>query len=158
MIAVRNRLDSNVKSLEKLIRLQRKVFALICSPIITQAIHQSYAIQFLKDLKRREKLIVKAISSLEPFGGELLTVRDQAENLTSINRPAEFLETGISQEAHNFDDWMSKLLKLQGEVQLTGAIELERKRFMKREKWNTVIQFHKKKRILLRHLKATGKK
>lgn len=43
-------------------------------------------------------------------------------------------------------------------MQNIGTLEMDRKKFVKREKWNTVIQFHKKKRILLRHLKATGNK
>lgn len=34
------------------------------------------------------------------------------------------------------------------------SVEIERKRFMKREKWDTVIQFHKKKRVMLRHFKS----
>jgi hypothetical protein len=35
------------------------------------------------------------------------------------------------------------------------SAEVERKRFMKRERWDTVIQFHKKKRIMLKHFKST---
>jgi len=31
--------------------------------------------------------------------------------------------------------------------------EREKKRYLKTEKWNSVISFHKKKRVLLRHLK-----
>ena len=37
-------------------------------------------------------------------------------------------------------------------------VEKSKRRFMKMEKWNNVIQFHKKKKVLLRHLKGTKAK
>ena len=36
-------------------------------------------------------------------------------------------------------------------------VEYDKKRSFKREKWDTVIQYHKKKRVLMRHLKSTKK-
>ena len=60
----------------------------------------------------------------------------------------------IGSESQKFEKWLDDLKKAQEEVGAKVSVELERKRFMKREKWDTVIQFHKKKRVMLRHFKS----
>eukprot|EP00352_Strombidinopsis_acuminata_P001178 CAMPEP_0176343334 /NCGR_PEP_ID=MMETSP0126-20121128/3874_1 /TAXON_ID=141414 ORGANISM="Strombidinopsis acuminatum, Strain SPMC142" /NCGR_SAMPLE_ID=MMETSP0126 /ASSEMBLY_ACC=CAM_ASM_000229 /LENGTH=70 /DNA_ID=CAMNT_0017689247 /DNA_START=6326 /DNA_END=6541 /DNA_ORIENTATION=+ len=41
---------------------------------------------------------------------------------------------------------------LEGKSEVT-LIEQEKKRFLLKEKWTNLIQYHKKKKVMLRHLK-----
>lgn len=56
------------------------------------------------------------------------------------------IETEIGDK---LEEWLVK----RNEVRSIAEQEREKRKYLKTEKWNSMISFHKKKRVLLRHLK-----
>lgn len=61
------------------------------------------------------------------------------------------LSAMVSEESSSLDKW------LDASAIAAQVVNLEHKRLIKRNKWDTIIKVHRRRRVLLKHLKATKK-
>jgi len=96
------------------------------------------------------------LDKLKLLASRRLALREQVkdvqrnpEQFESLVDSAGKLSTLVADTSAKLAEWLDKRNEQRSMVEQ----EREKKRYLKTEKWNSVISFHKKKRVLLRHLK-----
>lgn len=75
-----------------------------------------------------------------------VTLASDAETVSAANSE---LARIVQETTEKLAVWLEKRSEAQNVVEQ----EREKRKYLKTEKWNSMISFHKKKRVLLRHLK-----